>query len=113
MKRLAAFFFILMSVSACEQVAGNVALVVLGTDMSTLMFTGKTIRDHYVSAETGEDCSTVYAEKREPYCQEWMKPEEPKVVLYCYPSLGQPDCYLRPLPGKQGRNSLAVQNPEI
>ncbi len=113
MKRLAALFGILLGVSACEQVAGNVALVVLGADMSTLMFTGKTILDHGVSARTGKNCSLLNAENREPYCQEWVEQGESLVMLYCYPTLGQPDCYLDPLPNRPGRYTRAVANPEI
>ena len=113
MRRLAAVCVILLGVSACEQAAGNVALVVLGTDMSSLMFTGKTIVDHGVSAQTGKNCSIVNAEKRQPYCQEWAGQDEGAVMLHCYPTLGQPDCYVEPLPGRQGRYSLAAPNPEI
>ena len=113
MRRFAALCVLLLGVSACEQAAGNVALVVLGTDMSSLMFTGKTLLDHGASAQTGKDCSMVNAEKRQPYCQEWGERDGATVMLYCYPTLGQPDCYLEPLPGRQGRYSLAVPDAEI
>ena len=113
MKLLAKVCVILLGFSACEQTAGNVALVVLGTDMSSLMFTGKTLADHGISAQTGKNCSMVNAEKRQPYCQEWVGQDEGAVMLYCYPTLGQPDCYLDPLPGRQGRDSLAAPDTEI
>ena len=112
MRRLAALFVILLGVSACEQAAGNVALVVLGTNLSTLMFTGKTPLDHSISAQTGKNCSVVNAEKWEPYCQEWSEPVENLAVLYCYPTLGQPECYMEPLPYRQGRSSLTTPIPE-
>jgi hypothetical protein len=77
------------------------------------MFTGKTLLDHGVSAQTGKDCSIVNAENRQPYCQDWARQDGGAVALYCYPTLGQPECYLDPLPDRQGRYSLAVSNPEI
>ncbi len=112
MRRFAAFCVILLGVSACESTAGNVALAVLGADIGSLMFSGKTFLDHGVSAQTGKDCSIVNAEKREPYCQERAGQDESSVVLYCYPTLGKRECYVDPLPDRQGRYSLAVPNPE-
>jgi hypothetical protein len=77
------------------------------------MFTGKTLVDHGVSAQTGKDCSMVNAEKRQPYCPDWVGQDEGALALYCYPTLGQPDCYVDPLPGRQGRFLLAEPSPEI
>ena len=56
---------------------------------------------------------TENAEKKEPYCQEWAEQDGSFVMLYCYPTLGRPKCYVHPLPNRQGRHSYAVPNPEI
>ena len=113
MKRLAVLFVVLLGVSACEYAAGNVALIVVGTDLSSLMFTGKTLLDHGASSQTGKNCSSVNAEKREPYCQDWIGQDVGAVTLYCYPTLGQPECYVDPLPNRQSRQAFAGTNPEI
>ena len=113
MRRLVAFFIVLLGVSACESVAGNVALAVLGTSMTSTMYTDKTLLDHGVSAAIGQDCSLLYMEEKKPYCQKRAGQDESLVVLYCYPTLGQPECYVDPLPNRQGRYSVAVPNPEI
>ena len=73
MRRLAALLVVLWGVSACEQTTGNVAPLVNGAEMTSV-----------------------------------MNSEEPMVLLYCYPTLGQPDCYAEPLPGRPARYALAV-----
>ncbi len=113
MRRLAAFFVILLGVSACEIPAGNVALAVLGADMTSIMYTDKTLLDHGVGASIGKDCSLLNAEKNEPYCQERADQDGSFVMLYCYPTLGRAECYAHPLPDRQGRLSSAAPNPEI
>ena len=113
MRRLATFFVVLLGVSACESVAGNVAMVVLGTNMTSVMYTDKTLLDHGVSAAVGQDCSSLYMEEKRSYCREWAGQDEGSTMLYCYPTLGQPECYVDPLPNRQGRYSFAVSNPEI
>ncbi len=113
MRRLAAFFVILLGVSACETPAG-VALVVLGLpNMTSMIYTDKTLLDHGVGASLGQDCSLLNIENKEPYCQEWAEQDGSLVMLYCYPTLGRPECYVHPLPNRQGRHSYAVPNPEI
>ncbi len=113
MRRLAAFFVILLGVSACESAAGNVALAVLGTNMTSIVYTDKTLLDHGISAAIGQDCSLLYMEEKKSYCRKWAGRDESSVMLYCYPTLGQPECYVDPLPNRQGRHALAVSNPEI
>ena len=70
MRRLAAFFVILLGVSACESTAENVALAVLGANMTSTIYTDRTLLDHGVGASIGQDCSLLNIEKRKPYCQE-------------------------------------------
>ena len=109
MRRLVTFFIILLGVSACESTAGTVALV-LGANMTSMLYTDKTLIDHGVGASIGQDCSLLNIEKKEPYCHEWAGQE---VMLYCYPTLGRQECYEHPLPNRQGRLLFAAPNPEI
>ena len=113
MRRLATVFVILLGVSACESTAANVALAVLGANMTSIMYSDKTLLDHGVGASIGKDCSLLNAEKKEPYCREWAEQDGSTVMLYCYPTLGQAECYVHPLPNRQGRYSYAVPKPEI
>ncbi len=113
MRRLAAFFIVFLSVSACEYAAGNVALVVAGTGMTSVMYTDKTLLDHGVSAAYEQDCSMLYLEKKQPYCRDWAGQDETPVTLYCYPTLGQPECHVDPLLDRQSRISFTVANPEL
>ncbi len=112
MRRLAAFFVILLGVSACESTAANVALAVIGANMTSVIYTDKTLLDHGAGAASDRDCSLLNIEKTEPYCQEWAEQDGSAVMLYCYPTLGRPDCYEDPLPNGQGRVSFAAPNPE-
>ena len=113
MRRLATVFVILLGVSACDTTAG-VALVALGLpNMTSMIYTDKTLLDHGVGASLGQDCSLLNIENKEPYCQERDGQDESFVMLYCYPTLGRPECYVHPLPNRQGRHSYAVPNPEI
>ena len=113
MRRFTTLFVILLGVSACESAAGNVALAVLGADMTSIMYTDKTLLDHGVGALTGKDCSLLNVEKNQPHCREWAEQDESFVMLYCYPTLGRQECYVHPLPNRQGRYSHAVATPEI
>ncbi len=113
MRRLATIFVILLGVSACDTTAG-VALVVLGLpNMTSMIYTDKTLLDHGVGATLEQDCSLLNIENKEPYCQERAGQDESFVMLYCYRTLGQPECYAHPLPDRQGRLSSAAPNPEI
>ncbi len=112
MRRLAAFIIILLGVSACVPAAGNVALVVLGTNMTSIMYTDKTLFDHGVGVAIGQDCSMLYLEEKDPYCRVLAGQEENSNKLYCYPTLGQPECYVDPVPDRQSRISFAVSNLE-
>ncbi len=113
MRRLATVFVIFLSVSACESTVANVALAVLGANTASIMYTDKTLLDHGVGASIGKDCSLLNAEKKEPYCREWAEQDGSLVMLYCYPTLGQAECYVHPLPDRQGRHSYSAPNPEI
>ena len=112
MRRLAVIFVILFGVSGCEYAAGNVALVVAGAGMTSVMYTDKTLLDHGASAANEQDCSTLYLENKQPYCRDWAGQEETPAMLYCYPTLGRPDCYVDPLPNRQSRSSYTVSSPE-
>ena len=112
MRRLAAFFVILLGVSACGSTAGTVALAVTANSTS-LFYADKTLLDFGADAATGRDYSLLNIEKKEPYCQERAEQNGSVVTLYCYPTLGRPECYKHPLPSGQGRVSFAVPNPEI
>ncbi len=112
MRRLAAFFVILLGVSACESTAGYVALGVIGANMTSMIYTDKTLLDHGAGAASDRDCSLLNIEKKEPYCQEWAEQDGIAVRLYCYPTLGRPECYENPLPDGQGRVSFAAPYPE-
>ncbi len=111
MRRLAAFFVILLGVSACGSTAGTVALAVTA-NATSLFYTDKTLLDFGADAASGRDCSLLHIEEKEPYCQEWAEQDGSAVMLYCYPTLGRPDCYENPLPNGQGRVSFAAPNPE-
>ncbi len=106
MRRLAAFFIILLGVSACEVAVG-------GANLMSVIYTDKTLIDHGVGAASDRDCSFLNIEKGEPYCQEWAEQDGSAVMLYCYPTLGRPECYVHPLPSERGRVSFAVPNLEI
>ncbi len=112
MRRLAAFLVILLGVSACESTAGSVALAVIGANMTSMIYTDKTLLDYGAEAASGRDCSLLNIEKMEPYCQERAGQDGRAVRLYCYPTLGRPECYENPLANGRGRVSFAAPNPE-
>ena len=112
MRRLAALFVILLCVSACGSTAGTVALAVTA-NATSLIYTDKTLLDFGADAASGRDCSLLNIEKMEPYCQERTEQDGSVATLYCYPTLGQPECYEKPLPSGQGRVSFTVPNREI
>ena len=112
MRRLAVFFVILLGLSACGSTAGTVALAVTA-NVTSLIYTDKTLVDFGADAASGRDCSLLNFEKNEPYCQEWAEQNGSVVTLYCSPTLGRPECYENPLPSEQDRVSFAAPNPEI
>ena len=105
MRRLAAFFVILLSVSACEVAVG-------GASLMSVIYAGKTPLDYPAGAVSGQDCSLLNIEKKEPYCQEWASQGGGAVMLYCYSTLGRPECYENPLTNRQGRELFAAPIPE-
>ena len=105
MKRLAAFFVISLGVSACEVAVG-------GANMMSVIYTDRTLLGHAAGAASGRDCSLLNIEKNEPYCREWAQQDGSAVMLYCYPTLGRPECYENSLPNGQGRVSFAAPKLE-
>lgn len=67
-------------------------------DMASLINTEKMVSDHVFSFATGKDCSTLKAREGRTYCAEYDRPQpyHPQEV-YCYRSLGQVNCFDRPL----------------
>jgi hypothetical protein len=68
--------------------------VVMGT---SLILIGKTPVDVVASLVTGENCSAVHVERRQPWCQ--APPGPPPPPPFCTPSLGRVDCWTAPPPG--------------
>lgn len=105
MRRLTALFVVLLSVSACEVAVG-------GANLVSVIYTNKTLLGHAAGAISGQDCSLLNIENKEPFCHEWAQQGGGAVMLYCYPTLGRPECFENPLPNGQGRVSFAAPNPE-
>ena len=112
MRRLAACFVILLGLSACGSTVGTIALAITA-NATSLFYTDKTLLDFGADAASGQECSLLNIEKKEPYCQERGEQNGGAVTLFCYPTLGPPECYKYPLPGRQGRVSFADPNPKI
>jgi hypothetical protein len=73
---------------AVAPLAAAEGLTVIGTD--------KTIGDHIVSYQRGKNCSTIRVQTGRTYCE-----EDERVGLeeiYCYRTLGQINCYQKPMP---------------
>ena len=74
---------------------GNFSIISTGV----LMGTDKTLSDHWVSYNTGKDCSTVRVEQGRTYCRE--DEPNPIPVVHCYQTLGDVTCYSQPDPSRQ------------
>ena len=73
----------------------------------SIISTEKSLGDHAVSIYSGKDCSTVRIERGGTYCAE--DEVEPKILVYCYRTLGKVTCYDRPDPHK-GRHRRVGNN---
>lgn len=74
----------------------------------SVISTEKSVADHAVSLYSGKDCSTVRIERGETYCAE--DDVDPKILVYCYRTLGDVTCYDRPNPHKGGRQRAIGNN---
>jgi hypothetical protein len=79
------------------------AAVVMGT---SLILIGKTPADVVASVVTGENCSAVHLERRQPWCLAAPGPPEP--APFCTRSLGRVDCWTVP---PQGAPLRGVADP--
>jgi len=75
--------------------AANLNIVSTGVTMAT----DKTLSDHFVSYQTGKDCSTVRVEQGRTYCRE----DEPNPIpnVHCYRTIGDVTCYSEPDPQRK------------
>jgi len=75
-----------------------------GIEGATIVGTGKTISDHFVSFTTGKNCSTLRRNTGRTYCEE----DEVAVPddVYCYNTLGKVTCYSEPAPHGETQNSM-------
>lgn len=65
-------------------------------DGAVLMHTDKTMIDHVVSATSGQDCSTLRAQKGGHYCRPIYENQPTVAAVYCYRTLAAVTCYDRP-----------------
>ena len=100
MRRSAAFCIILLGLSGCETTVASVALAVVGSNVMSLTYTDKTLVDFAAGAASGRDCSVLNIEEKRQYCQERVERNGAVATLYCYPTLGRPECYEDPLPDR-------------
>ena len=73
----------------------------------SIISTEKSLSDHAVSIYSGKDCSTIRLERGDTYCVE--DEVVPKLMVYCYRTLGKVTCYDRPDPHK-GRHRRVGNN---
>ncbi len=65
---------------------------------ASIILTGGTPVDHIASLVTGQNCSIVHLERREPWCAPaYVAPVQP----FCTRSLGAVDCWAWTPPGSQ------------
>lgn len=109
--RLFAAVLALGALTACDTVRSAGPLVqdgagaalqaaapLIAADMVSVVATDKTIIDHVTSIGTGQDCSTLRAEKGGHYCKEPYENEPVVGTLYCYRTLADVTCYAQPSP---------------
>ncbi|MBD3661682.1 MAG: hypothetical protein HUJ11_05830 [Arenibacter algicola] len=105
-KRILAVSFAVVALAGCSEfyslaprplikTVGNFSIISTGV----LMGTDKTLSDHWVSYNTGKDCSTVRVEQGRTYCRE--DEPNPIPVVHCYQTLGDVTCYSQPDPSRQ------------
>lgn len=94
--RTLACILALTALPGCGAMTPYPFLAVVGGETMSLSTTDKTLGDHLASAVTGEDCSTLEALEKRPYCQ----PRRPRIDPAesdpaCYRTIGTVDCYDR------------------
>ncbi len=77
----------------------------------SIMSTKKSLSDHVVSIYSGKDCSTLRIERGDTYCVE--DEVEPKVLVYCYRTLGRVTCYDRPDPHKGRHRRVGINDHNL
>ena len=84
--------------------ASGMTPALLGIEGATVVGTGKSLTDHYMSFTTGKNCSTLRKNTGRTYCEEdeISAPEE----IYCYKSLGKVNCYSTPRPHGEDQNRV-------
>ena len=106
MKYFAALFvcFLLSGCGLAKPTAGmpmsaSPLAVGVAVDTVSVINSQKTIGDHIVSGITGKECSSPRQSIHGgDYCQDKPLPPEKQPPVYCYRTLGTPDCYYTPQP---------------
>ena len=80
-----------------------------GVEGISTMATEKTLSDHVISYASGKDCSSVRREMGLTYCKEDEK--IPPMNVYCYHTLGEVNCYKKPI--YDGEQNRVGQNDEL
>ncbi|WP_020594073.1 hypothetical protein [Kiloniella laminariae] len=74
--------------------------VMLTASVGTLVYTDKTITDHFTSWAMAKDCSILYTSKGEAYCRDEELEADLTSTgyenLYCYRNIGGVTCYESP-----------------
>lgn len=95
-------------VSGCS---GTVFLATAAVTATTFATTEKLPTDYVASWITGEDCSSLEAERTGQYCRSEAEvaaddtANRPEVAMpvYCYRTIGEVTCYGEPEPGEENR----------
>jgi hypothetical protein len=99
-------WFVLLFIGGCSMVAESPLNMkgMMAVDGMTVVSTGKTISDHFISYTSGKNCSTVRRQIGQNFCEEddLSEPEE----IYCYNSLGDVNCFGTPQPFGQGNKTI-------
>lgn len=80
-------------VSGC---ASHIPPGAAAVDPVTVIATDKTVIDHVTGWATGEDCSSVRAERGGHWCVQPYENDPVTQPLYCYRTLGSVSCYAQP-----------------
>lgn len=104
--RILSLILICLLAGACSlaSTAPSMTPTLLGMEGATIIGTGKSFTDHYVSFSTGKNCSSLRKNTGRTYCEEdeIAEPEE----IYCYNSLGKVNCYSVPRPHGETQNTV-------
>ena len=108
--RLTIWFVLTTFISGCSILANPPLSMhgMMAVDGMTVVSTGKTISDHFVSYTSGKNCSTVRRQIGQNFCEEddLSEPEE----IYCYNSLGDVNCFATPQPFGQDNKTIDQVN---